>query len=111
MIILGTEVTFWENIKKSLSSYRVLWGVLIVTVLLDYFTTIMFMTHDGIHTEGNKIIRYLAYEFGIFFGVAIGKSLQLVAALCFSGLSISLARATLLLLLLINIVAIVKNVL
>lgn len=67
------------------------------------------MFADGIDTEGNGVIRWLAYEFGAIVGVFLGKSLQLVAALAFVALSRSLARAVLLLLVLLNTVAVINN--
>ena len=107
MLILGSEISLKENIKQSFRRYWLLWVILIVTVVFDFVTTVLFMRHDGIHTEGNNIVRYLAYNFGIIPGVFFGKLLQIIAAIGFSALAPSLARATLLLILLLNFVAII----
>ena len=111
MIILGSEISVKANIKQSIRLYRYLWLILLGTVFFDFVTTVLFMQHDGIHTEGNAVVRNLAYRLGIFPGVALAKLLQIVAAIGFSALAPSLARATLLLILLLNVVAIVKNTL
>lgn len=111
MLILGTEIPLKENIKQSFRRYWYLWIILLATALLDFVTTVIFMWQDGIHTEGNIIVRYLAYTIGVIPGVFLGKFLQIIAAIGFSALAPSLARATLLLILLLNFVAIIKNVL
>ena len=82
-----------------------------MTVFFDFVTTIIFMWQDGIHTEKNFIVRWLASTVGIIPGVFLGKLLQIIAAMGFSSLSFSLARATLLLILLLNLVAVFNNLL
>lgn len=111
MIVLGTQIPLKANIKRSLRHYWYLWLILLITVFFDFITTVLFMRHDGIHTEGNTIVRYLAYTLGIIPGVAVGKLLQIIAVIGFSALAPSLARAILLLIILLNFVAIIKNVL
>ncbi len=110
MIILGNQIPLKANIKQSFHLYWYLWVILLATVVFDFVTTVSFMGQDGIHTEGNATVRYLAQTIGIIPGVAIAKLLQIVAAIGFSALAPSLARATLLLILLLNFVAIIKNV-
>lgn len=109
MLILGTEIPLKENIKQSFRRFWYLWIILLGTVFFDFITTVHFMRHDGIHTEGNTIVRYFAYTIGVIPGVFLGKSLQIISAIGFSALAPSLARATLLLILLLNFVAIIKN--
>lgn len=111
MRILDHEIPMKENLQGSLRQYRYIWMALIVTVILDFVTTIMFMRNDGIQYEANLLVRWLAITLGIIPGVFIGKSLQIFAAVMFSALSIKLARATLLLILLLNIMAIIVNLL
>ena len=109
VLILGENIPLKDNIKKSFRLYWYLWLILILTVTFDFITTVSFMLHDGIITEKNFIIRWLASNMGIFPGVLLGKILQIIAAIGFSSLSLSLARATLLLILLLNVVAIIIN--
>ena len=109
MRILGEEIPLKANLQASFQRYRLLWIILLVTASLDYLTTLYFMWQDGIHTEQSLVVRWLAYQIGIVPGVLLGKSLQILAALGFSALSLALARATLLLMLLLNIVAVVDN--
>lgn len=111
MIVLGSEIPIKENIQRSLHDYRYLWVILLATVFFDFVSTVLFMERDGIRTEGNSVVRNLALTVGIVPGVAIGKLLQIVAAIGFSALSTSLARATLLLILLLNVIAVIKNLL
>jgi len=111
MLVLGEHVPIKENLKKSFHLYWFLWLLLILTASIDFITTISFMWKYGIHIEGNLVVRWLAHTFGILPGVFIGKSLQIVAAIGFSALSFSLARTTLLLILLLNLVAAIKNIL
>ena len=109
MIILGDIIPLKENIRTSFRLYWILWLILILTAFFDFVTTLLFMLHDGIHTEGNFIVRWLASTIGVVPGVFIGKSLQVIAAIGFSSLSLSLSRAVLLLMLLLNLVAVVMN--
>jgi len=66
---------------------------------------------DGIDAEANSVIRWLAYQFGVVVGVLLGKSLQVVAALGFVMLTEKLARAVLLVLVLLKAVAVLNNLL
>jgi len=83
---------------------------LLLTVVLDYLSTLYFMFFDGVGAEANAVIRWLVYAFGVIAGVFLGKSLQVVAALVFVALSQSLSRAVLLLLLLLNLLAVINNI-
>ncbi len=111
MIVLGSEIPIKANIQQSFRDHRYLWFILLATVFFDFVSTVLFMERDGIRTEGNLVVRNLAFTVGIIPGVAIGKLLQIIAAISFSALSASLARATLLLILLLNVVAVFKNLL
>lgn len=111
MRILDEEIPLKENLTTSFRKYWYLWIILLVTAFLDFVTTLLFMQNDGIQFERNLLIRWLAYTLGIVPGVFIGKSLQILAAIVFSALSLKLARATLLLILLLNLVAVIVNLL
>ena len=109
MLILGEEIDLAGNLRISLRRYWFLWLVLLITICLDFASTMYFMQRDGIIAEANPVIRWLANKFGMVPGVAIGKVLQLVAAAGFTALSLVLSRAILLMLLLLNITAVVIN--
>jgi hypothetical protein len=109
MLILGEEISLKDNLLRSYREHRLLWTILLVTIAFDFATTIFFMSEYGIRVEKNVIIRWLAYTFGIFPGVFIGKCLQLLPALGFSALSFKLSRAILLLIVMLNFVAILVN--
>lgn len=111
MRILDEEIPLKKNLTTSFRKYRYLWIILLVTVFFDFLTTLIFMQNDGIQFERNLVVRWLAFTFGIVPGVFIGKSLQIMAAIIFSALSLTLARATLLLILLLNLLAVIVNLL
>ena len=107
--ILDEEIQLKENIKASFRLYWYLWLILLVTAYFDFVTTVLFMDQDGIQLERNFIVRWLAFSIGILPGVFLGKFLQILAAIVFSALSLRLARATLLLMHFLNLVAVIIN--
>lgn len=109
MRILDEDIHIGANIKASFRLYWYLWLALFLTALLDFGTTLLFMYEDGIQQEGNYIVRLLAYTFGIIPGVLLGKSLQIIAAIGFSALSLRMSRPVLLIILLINFLAVIIN--
>ncbi|MEW6998837.1 hypothetical protein AADZ86_14215 [Colwelliaceae bacterium BS250] len=109
MTILDQNVPLMPNMFFALQRHRTLWLLLILSALFDFITTINFMINDSIALEANLIIRYLAYQLGIFPGVFIGKLLQLFAGLCFCALTRHHSGLVLLLLILLNCVAIFIN--
>lgn len=109
MKILDTNIELANNLKSSLKRYRYGWLILLITMLLDFATTIYFMQNKGIHLEQNLAVRWLAYNIGIVPGVLIGKFLQLCSALGLSALSFKLSRAILLLVILLNLLAVFIN--
>jgi len=109
MIILDEEVLLKKNLIQSYKLYKMFWLILLITIILDSLTTMLFMQKDGIHFEANFLIRWLALHMGIAPGVIVGKFLQLVAAIGFSALSLKYSRAILLLLALLNLLAIYHN--
>lgn len=111
MWLLGEEVLFLGNIKASFRRHWLLWMLFTLSVFLDYLSTLYFMVFDGVETEANGVIRWLVYEFGVIGGVLLGKILQIVAAIGFVSLTQKLARAVLLLLVLLNALAVVNNLL
>jgi hypothetical protein len=109
MLILGEPVSLKENLLRSLREHRLLWALLLITIIFDFATTILFMSEYGIRVEKNLVVRWLAYTFGMFPGVFIGKCLQLLPAIGFSALSFKLSRAVLLLIVSLNLIAILVN--
>ncbi len=111
MLILDEEIPLKDNIRLSFQRHWLLWLILILTTIFDFVSTLLFMWEDGIHTEKNFIVRWLAINIGIIPGVFLAKILQIFSAIGFSALSSTLARATLLLILLLNTMAIIHNLL
>lgn len=109
--ILDEEILFKENLKASFRLYWYLWLILLVTAFFDFVTTVLFMQEDGIQFERNFIIRWLVSTIGVLPGVFLGKFLQILAAIGFSALSLAFSRAILLLILLLNLVAVIINLL
>ena len=111
MLILGGEVSLLKNLKTSFRCHWLLWMFFLLTVFLDYLSTLYFMFVDGVDTEANRVVRWFAYEFGVVVGVLLAKNLQVLAALAFVSLTQKLARAVLLLLVLLNALAVLNNLL
>ena len=109
MMIFGQSIPKKQSMRNSFLKHGLLWSLLLLTVFLDYFSTVYFMVFDGVDTEANVVIRWLASEIGVMTGVLIGKGLQIIAALGFVSLSQKLARAVLLLLVLLNALAVLNN--
>ncbi len=111
MKILNNNIALINNLKSSLSCYRYWWLFFLVTMLLDFISTVYFMNNKGIHLEQNLAVRWLAYNMGIVPGVLLGKFLQLCSVLGLSALSFKLSRAILLLVILLNLLAVFINLL
>jgi uncharacterized membrane protein len=109
MKILDQQVPLRDNLKTSFKRYAVLWLLLILSQLLDSYSTVLFMRLDGISHEANFIIRWLATNLGMVAGVVLGKSFQLVVAVVFSALSLKYSRAILILLIGLNGLAAIHN--
>jgi hypothetical protein len=109
MNILDEEIPLIDNIKRSLRHYWFFWVLLLISVGLDYFSTLYFMHFFGVEKEANLIVRWLAQTLGVYHGVAIGKSLQLVSAVGFSSLSFKYSRAILMMLIFLNLLAVIHN--
>ena len=111
MRILDSDINLKQNLKESFHRYTALWIVLFATVSFDFITTLSFMYDVGIYREKNYVIRWLASSLGIVPGVFIGKLLQIVAAIGLSALSLKYSRAILLLIILLNLLAVIINLL
>ena len=110
MQILDQDVSLKKNLVTSLRRHWLLWTVLLVTALLDFASTLGFMTEYGARVEKNMVIRWLVLNLGIIPGVIIGKSLQILAAAALSALSPKYSRAVLLLIIGVNLLAFLANV-
>ena len=111
MKILGSEIDARENLKFSFKRYWIFWLVLLVTIFLDYLTTLHFINEYGVHIEANRIVRYLMENIGVTPGLLLGKSLQLVSVLIFVCLHQRLGNLFLLIIILLNIWAVFINML
>ncbi|OUS23434.1 hypothetical protein A9Q98_15245 [Thalassotalea sp. 42_200_T64] len=109
MTILDQQVCLKYNFFYTLQTHHNYWYILLLTAVLDYVTTLQFMIHGSIAMEANLVVRHLAYEFGIFSGVMVGKSLQIFAVMGFCSLSKELSRPVLSLIILVNCLAIYLN--
>ena len=111
MRLLGDAIPLRENLSRSLDRDPVWWVLLVVTAAADFLSTTAFMHESGIHHEQNAIVRYLAYTVGIVPGAALGKLLQLIAAMGLCALSFRLSRLVLVCLVLLNTWAVLINLL
>lgn len=105
MTILDQQVALQSNLLFALQRYRILWVLLALTAIIDYVTTINFMTNGSISLEGNLIVRHLAYGLGIYPGVLIGKVLQIFAAMAFCALTREYGKGILVVIIGLNCVA------
>jgi hypothetical protein len=110
MRILDEDISLKKNLLTSLRRHWFLWSVLLVTALLDFASTLNFMSQYGIYVEQNMVVRWLALHLGVVPGVLIGKSLQILAAAALTALSPKYARPILLLLVGLNVLAFLVNV-
>ena len=110
MQILDQNISLKKNLTTSLRRHWLLWTVLVVTAMLDFASTMGFMTEYGVRVEKNMVVRWLAQNLGIIPGVLIGKSLQVLAAAALTALAPRYSRAILLLIVGINLLAFLANV-
>ena len=111
MRLLGDEIHPRRNLRLALTRHRWWWAALVATAAMDFASTLSFMHAGGVHLEQNLLVRFLAETLGLVPGVLRGKLLQRVAALGFAALSFRLSRAVLLLLILLNLWAVLVNLL
>jgi len=109
MKILGREVELEHNLRFSLRHHRLGWLVLLVTIFLDYKTTLMFIAELGIGAEGNWLISWLMVSLGVVTGLIIGKSLQFIAVVIFVSMDRRIGNLLLLLVIALNCWAVVIN--
>jgi len=111
MKVLGESIAFKANLNFSIKRYPVFWLILLVTMALDYLTTVNFVSRDGTQAEANQIVRFLMELAGIEFGVLIAKALQLFAVIVFASLHQRLGNIFLLVVILLNTWAVFVNTL
>jgi hypothetical protein len=109
MKILDTIIEPMENITFSFRHYRLWWLTLLITIFFDYITTLSFVTKFGANAEANYIIRWLILNIGLYYGLLIGKLLQLLSVFVFISLHQRLGGIFLLLVVILNCWAIVMN--
>ncbi len=111
MTILDQDIPLRANIFFTLQRHRTLWLFFCLTAAVDLTTTINFMINDGINTEANALVRDLAQEMGMFYGVLLGKSMQIFSGIAFCALSRNLSKGIVLALCLANCLAVYVNTL
>jgi hypothetical protein len=111
MKILDEEIHLKENLGISLKRYRFWWAILLVTMILDYLTTLNFVDKYGVITEGNLVVVWLIKNLGPGCGVFVGKLLQLAAVTIFVCLHQKLGNLFLLVVILFNCWAVAVNIL
>jgi len=109
MIILGSDIDFKENLLFSLKRYSVWWAILIVTIVFDYLTTLYFVSKLSSDAEANNVVAWLIDNLGLYFGVLIGKLLQLVAVILIVSLNKKVGNFFLLFIIILNCWAVVMN--
>ena len=109
MKILDTEINLKENLLFSFKRYRIWWIILLVTMIFDYLTTINFVSKIGVEAEANQVFGWLIKNLGLYFGLLIGKLLQLFSVLMFVCLNQRLGNLFLLITILLNCWAVVIN--
>lgn len=110
MKILGSEVDPYYNLCQSLKNYRVRWFVLLVTMVFDYVSTLYFVSILGVDREANAVIAWLMACAGVYFGLFVGKLLQLITVFVFVALSYRVGNIFLLVVILMNCWAVVINI-
>ena len=109
MKILDSEVNFKENLFYSLNRFRVLWLILLITMVFDYITSVFFISQLGVRAEANVVMDWLIKNFGLGSGLFIGKSLQLLPPVFFVSLNKRFGSLFLLFVILVNIWAVFIN--
>ena len=109
MKILGADIDLKENLLFSFKRYTVWWAILIVTIIFDYLTTLYFVSKLGPDAEANKVVAWLINNLGLYFGVLIGKLLQLVSVVLIVSLSRKVGNLFLLIIIILNCWAVVMN--
>ncbi len=109
MKVLGDDVNFKENLIFSLKYYRLLWIILLITVVFDFLTTLYFVGKFGVGLEANLIARFLMVNLGTVVGALLGKLLQLVSVVCIASLNRRVGNVFLVVVIVLNIIAVVIN--
>jgi hypothetical protein len=109
MKILGSEIKIRENLLFSLKRYPVWWLIIVITMIFDYLTTLYFVGKLGPQAEANHFIGWLIVNVGLFFGLFIGKLVQLFSVIFFVCMSQRLGNLFLLVIILMNCWAVVIN--
>jgi hypothetical protein len=109
MKILGENVPIRVNLVFSLRRYWYWWLILLVTIVLDYFSTTAFVSNYGVKAEANLVTRLMMENWGPNIGNLAGKVLQLLSVACVICLSRRIGNFFLLFVIIINCWAIIVN--
>ena len=111
MKFLSSELNIKENLLFSLRTYRVLWLILIITIVFDYLTTVYFISALGVEAEANQVVNWLIENLGLSAGLLIGKLLQLLSVAFVACLGQRVGRIFLVFVILLNCWAVFINTL
>ncbi len=78
MKILDSEVDLDASKYALFNQHRMLFALLLATLLMDALSTIYFMQRIGPQNESNFVVRQLSIAYGPVFGALFGKLYQLV---------------------------------
>ena len=109
MRILGERLHIRDNLRFSFKRYTIWWIILLVTMVFDYLSTTVFVARYGTAYEANLVTRLMMDLFSPNHGNVLGKALQLLAVVCFVGISRKIGNFFIVFVILINCWAVVMN--
>ena len=109
MKILDSEVDLRANKGLLFRQHRVLFVLLIITAIMDAYSTQLFMQRIGPHVETNIVVRLLSFSYGTLAGPYLGKFYQICAVWIISVFTPRLTRFVCVMVILMNCYAFVVN--
>lgn len=109
MKILDSEIDLAANKSLLFRQHRVLFVLLVVTAIMDAFSTRFFMQRIGLHVESNIVVRLLSFSYGTLAGPYLGKFYQVCAVWIISVCTPRLTRFVCVMVILMNCYAFVVN--
>jgi hypothetical protein len=109
MRILDSEVDIDASKTLLFKEYRPYFLLVVLTALMDAFSTMVFMERIGPHIEMNFVVRVLSFHYGTSFGPLLGKLYQIFAVWVMSVITPRLTRFICVMVILFNCYAFVVN--
>jgi len=109
MRILDSEVDIDASKYTLFKQHRMLFGLLLVTLLMDALSTIYFMQRIGPQNELNFVVRQLSVAYGPVFGALFGKLYQLVGVWIITVMTPRLTQFICAMIITLNCYAVVVN--